>query len=89
MKVDEIWAEMARRKVQFHTDEKWQDIRLWGPFNWDTVSRQIKRGELLITMTEENKVIWVWPSQKSWENKIKPLIEKHTIEELATMAGCK
>ena len=27
-----IWAEMARRKNQFHKNEDWKDIQLWGLF---------------------------------------------------------
>lgn len=30
----QIWAEMARRKNQFHKNEDWDKIRLWGLFKW-------------------------------------------------------
>lgn len=87
MKVKMIWADMARRKVQFHRNEPWDRISLWGLFNWSTVRRQLDRGELITHMKKENHVIWVRPSQKAWETKIKPLIDKHSLEELMKMAG--
>jgi len=73
-KKSEIWAEMARRKVQFHNGEEWQNIRLWGLFNWGDISKLIKSGELITDMRKENKVVWVWPSEESYERYIKPLI---------------
>lgn len=87
MKVGEIWAEMARRKVQFHNNENWDKITLWGLFNWSSVSRQIKRGELITHMKKENRVIWVRPTKKTWEKKIKPLIDQYSQRELSKMAG--
>ena len=85
--VGEIWAEMARRKVLFHADEDWNEIRLWGLFDWNDVSRQLERGELITDMKKENKTIWVWPSKEAWENKIQPLIEKHDLDSLTRLAG--
>lgn len=87
MKVSEIWAEMARRKVQFHPNEEWDMITLWGLFAWDTVKRQLDRGELITGMKKENRTIWVHPSKAAWERKIKPLIEKHSLDELTSLAG--
>ena len=86
-KKDVIWAEMARRKVQFHKDEKWDTIRLWGLFSWGDVSALLKTGELVTHMKKENKIIWVTPSKETWESKIKPLINKHTLPELSALAG--
>lgn len=83
----EVWAEMARRKVQFHKDEKWNEIKLWGLFSWGDISRFLKTGELITDMRKENRTLWVTPSKESWETKIKPLIEKHSLDELLTMAG--
>lgn len=83
----EIWADMARRKVQFHKDEKWDEIKLWGLFQWMDVSRLLKTGELITNMRKENRTIWVTPSKEAWETKIKPLIEKYSLDKLATMAG--
>ena len=87
MKVGEIWAEMARRKVQFHKDEEWDEIELWGLFNWSDVSRLIENGQLTTHMKKVNRIIWVTPSKKAWETKIKPLIEKHAHDELLHLAG--
>lgn len=87
MNNSEIWAEMARRKVGFHKDEKWDEIRLWGLFSWMDVSRLLKTGELITHMRKENRTIWVTPSKESWETKIKPLIDKYTLSELLSLAG--
>ena len=87
MKVNEIWAEMARRKVQFHRTEEWDQINLWGLFLWNEIKRQLDRGELITHMGKENKIIWVQPSKETWEKKIKPLIKNYTLEELTEMAG--
>jgi hypothetical protein len=82
-----IWAEMARRKVQFHPHEEWQDIRLWGLFLWGSVSPLLKTGELLTDMAKDNRTIWVRPSQAAWERHIEPLIKAHSLEELTRLAG--
>jgi hypothetical protein len=87
MKVGIIWAEMARRKVQFHKNEKWNEISLWGLFAWQNVSRLIENGQLHTNMKKENHTIWVTPSREAWEKKIKPLINKYSLDELADMAG--
>ena len=85
--VGQIWAEMARRKVRFHADEKWDKVHLWGLFPWGDVRRQLDRGELITGMRKENRTIWVVPSKKAWEEKIRPLIEKYSLEELTSLAG--
>jgi len=82
-----IWAEMARRKVQFHAHEEWSSIRLWGLFNWGDVSPLIKSGELITGMTKENRTIWVRPSKEAYEKHIEPLIKRHSLEELTRLAG--
>lgn len=83
----EIWAEMARRKVQFHKNEKWNEINLWGLFQWGDVSALLKTGELITDMKKENRTIWVNPSKETWETKIKPLTENYTLSQLLNMAG--
>jgi len=82
-----IWAEMARRKVQFHKNEEWDKINLWGLFQWQDVSKLIAKGELLTNMKKENHTLWVRPSKESWEKHIKPLIESHTLDDLTRLAG--
>jgi len=83
----QIFAEMARRKVQFHKNEEWDKIRLWGLFNWSTISRLINNGKLLTHMKKEHKVIWVTPTKETWEKEIKPLIDKYSLDELTKLAG--
>ena len=88
MRNSEIWAEMARRKVQFHANEDWGKIKLWGLFPWGSIKRQRDNGELLCPgYTRGNRTVWCYPSPKAWETKIKPLIEKYTLDELLQMAG--
>ena len=83
-----IWAEMARRKVRFHKDEEWETIKLWGLFNWGGFKKQRDNGELLCPGYERaNRTAWVFPSKEAWETKIRPLIERHTLEELSKLAG--
>ena len=81
-----IWAEMARRKKQFHPNESWDKIRLWGLFSWGQVSHLIKRGELKTDMVKENKTIWVTPSPEAYEKYIKPLL-CYDVEKLQRLAG--
>lgn len=83
----EIFAEMARRKVQFHPSEAWDKIRLWGLFAWGDVSHMLKDGRLITDMKKENKTIWVWPSVDCWYDDIEPLIKKHSLFELSRLAG--
>jgi len=83
----EVTAEMARRKVQFHKDENWDTINLWGLFKYGNVSHLLKKGVLITNMKKENETIWVRPSKEFWEKEIKPLIETKTLEELTTLAG--
>ena len=87
MKLSIIWADMARRKVQFHKTVQWHTIRNWGLFNWCDVSRLISDGRLKTDMRKADTVIWVTPSKETWETKIKPLIDKYSLAELTTMAG--
>ena len=87
MRESEVYAEIARRKVQFHANEEWQSIWLWGLFQWGEVSHMIKSGKLITNMKKENKTIWVRPSQEIYEKHIKPLIENYTLDELIQMAG--
>ena len=81
-----VYAEMARRKKQFHANEDWKTIKLWGLFNWGDVSKLIKNGELLTNMKKENKIVWVYPSEKCYKENIEPLLH-HSIEFLESMAG--
>lgn len=82
-----IWAEMARRKLAFHKDENWQDIKLWGLFQWGFVSHLIKTGQLITNMKKENKTIWVRPSEKAYNDFILPLLRCFTLKELEKKAG--
>lgn len=85
-KNEQIWAEMARRKNQFHANEQWDKITLWGLFSWGMVSHLVKSGELKTDMKKENKTIWVKPSPEAYEKNIKPLLT-YSNETLLKMAG--
>jgi len=82
-----IWAEMARRKLQFHNNTNWNEICLWGLFRWGFVSHLIKSGELITGMKKENKTIWVRPSTEAYHKNIEPLLALYTLDELTVMAG--
>ncbi len=84
---NKVAAEMARRKVRFHPDEKWNEINLWGLFDWGEVKHLLDSGDLTTHMKKENVTIWVLPSEVFWNDHIKPLIDKHTIDELTKLAG--
>lgn len=83
----EMCAEMARRKVRFHPNEKWDEIKLWGLFEWGNISKWVKSGDLKTSYTRENKIVWVQPSEKLWKDEIKPLTEQYSLEMLTQMAG--
>jgi hypothetical protein len=83
----EIWAEMARRKKQFHPNTPWRDIKLWGLFGWGYVSTLLKRGELLAPgYTKENKTVWCYPTEAAYKKHIEPLLS-FDIEILTKLAG--
>lgn len=74
-----VWAEMARRKTQFHNNEAWDNIRLWGLFYRSDIKRLLSKG-LLLEQGGDNSyaprcLMWVAPSREAWEKYIKPLIE--------------
>jgi hypothetical protein len=82
-----VAAEMARRKMQFHRDENWDEIRLWGLFNWDEISHLLASGELHTHMIKENRAVWVTPSESFWLEYIKPLVDSFSLDELLKLAG--
>ena len=66
----------------------WNEIKLWGLFDWKYIEKYLKSGELLAPgYTKENKTVWAYPSQKTWEEKIKPLIDQYSIDALTRLAG--
>ena len=83
-----IWAEMARRKVQFHNNDDWDKIQLWGLFFASEVKPLVDKG-LLISYGQYVKCVpgWYYPSKEGWERHIQPLISCCTLEELTKMAG--
>ena len=87
---NKIWAEMARRKVRFYNNKNWSDINLWGLFAPSDIKPQIKRKELLAhngIMPQNSHLGWFIPSKKAYNEFIKPLIDKYTLDELTAMAG--
>ena len=82
-----IWADMARRRRQFHSDTEWQNIDLWGLFRWTSISYWIKSGKLLTNMRRENRTVWVKPSREAYHKFIEPLLDNYSLEDLTIMAG--
>ncbi len=81
-----VWSEMARRKLQFHPDQNWYDITLWGLFSWGAVSHLIKSGDLVTHMSKHNKIVWVRPSATAYHKHIEPLLNNYPLAELQVMA---
>lgn len=72
-----VAEEFARRAKQFHSEEKNpMNIVCWGLFPWNEVSGLIKRGEVIPNKgyTKENHIIWCKPSQKFYDEYVKPLM---------------
>ena len=61
MNSQKIAYEMARRKVQFHPNEKWNEIKLWGLFSYTSIKNALKTGYLInhLNYVPENKTYWV------------------------------
>lgn len=88
MKKSKVWYEMARRKVQFHNNENWDQISLWGLFNLSSIKSLVEKGLLIPHGVYAKRAPgWYRPSKEAWENYIKPLIETHSLEELTRLAG--
>jgi hypothetical protein len=81
-----VWAEMARRKKQFHAAESWESIRLWGLMSWEDAKPFLLSGELLTDMRRENETIWVRPSPEAYQTKIAPLLGL-PVADLQRLAG--
>lgn len=91
MNQQKVWAEMARRKKQFHKDENWQDIKCWGLFYKSYISKQLKDGDLIPAFGDRlddihRRSAWFIPTKKAYNEKIVPLL-KYSIDELSSMAG--
>ena len=72
-----IGLEFARRKKQFHNDENWKDIRLWGLFNWGDISRLIKTGEIITSYCKEHRVACFQPSEEFYKKWVAPYIDSY------------
>ena len=89
MTIKEIAFEFARRKIQFHKDENWKDIKLFGLFHWSDVSKYLvgnpshiktfKQGLITTNMRKENKIIWCNPTEKFYNEYIAPIISNMEI----------
>lgn len=87
-----VVAEMARRKVQFHKDEDWRKVKLWGLFRYAEIKKYIEQGDLILYSSTEfephkSYFVWVYPSRRFWINEINPAIKKYTLEDLTICAG--
>jgi len=89
VKEDWVAVEMARRKVFFHNNEDWDKIDLWGLFGYTSIKEYLANEKLINhhNYKPENRTYWVIPSKEYWENKIKPITEKFSVEELQETFG--
>ena len=73
--MDSVTVEMARRKFQFHNEEKWDDIKLWGLFYKSDISRHLGQGWLLPYSEYGFRCLgWYYPSKEYWESSIEPMV---------------
>jgi len=58
-------------------------------FQYGYISKALKEEYLInhLGYNPNNKVYWVIPSKSFWEQEIKPLITKYTLDELTAFAG--
>jgi hypothetical protein len=85
-----LWAEMARRKVQFHHNEEWDSINCWLPAykSEPEVKQALNKGLLFPFSDYAPRCIgWYKPTLEAWEQLIKPLVEAYTLDELTRLAG--
>lgn len=85
-----IAFEFARRKIRFHNDIYWKDIKLFGLFFWSDVSKYLvgnpanikgfKGNYIKTNMTKSNKIIWCQPTDEFWNKYIQPIF--HRIENM-------
>ena len=81
-----IAFEFARRKIRFHNDIYWKDIKLFGLFYWSDVSKYLvgnpsniksfKGNYIKTNMTKSNKVIWCQPTDEFWDKYIQPIFNR-------------
>jgi len=84
-----MWYEFARRKMRFHPDEAWDDIKLWLLCSWGYVSKLIEAEMLLAPgYAKVNKTIWCFPRPALYELFIEPiLMSGKSLEEVTSLAG--
>lgn len=71
-----IVREMALRKLMFHKDENWSEIRLWGLFYAGDIRKYIDKGELISYGKYGKRCLgWYYPSKEFYEKYILPEIE--------------
>lgn len=78
-----IAYEFARRKLLFHKDENWENIKCFGLFRWGDISpylvgnrgkiKNFKKGYLTTNMHKENKYVWCNPTKEFYDKYITPM----------------
>ena len=86
MSIKDIALAFAQRKIRFHKDENWKDIKLFGLFRWCEISpylvgnpahlKTFKKGLVTTHMLKENKVVWCKPTEKFWNEYIEPIVKR-------------
>lgn len=86
--MNKIWYEMARRKLMFHPDEEWHAINLWLVAYRSEIKRFIDEGLLISSGNYPPRCLgWYRPNEEAWTKYIEPLIQRHSLEELTSLAG--
>lgn len=81
-----IAFEFARRKIRFHKDENWKDIKHFGLFYWSDISKylvgnpsniKLFKGDYIKTdMRKENKIVWCQPTEMFWNKYVQPIMNR-------------
>ena len=69
-----IYEDLARRKVVNHPDSPWHEIDMWGLARWGNISRMVREGRLICS--ERRGVVWYTPTEETWLNNVKPLVDR-------------
>ena len=84
IELKEIVYTFAFRKVMFHNEENWKDIKCFGLFKYGTVSKYLvnnpgklktfKKGLVKTNMTKGNATVWCQPTDELWNEYIAPVL---------------
>jgi hypothetical protein len=77
------FIEMARRKMQFHPEKRWDQIVCWGLFTSSEIKYHLEQGLLIGAEHKINKGYrwWFVPSEEAWGKFILPILQSYTLRD--------